>query len=241
MGFLKFFGGGGGSKIQKLTGKVTEPYMQTAERQRCMQLLADEGSEDALFGLMQRFTFRTEASIVDHDEKQMAYELLVSKGTAAIPAIERFVTVNDAVYWPLKALKDIGGLEAAVALLMRALDAASKKDTRVNEHKVQLVSNLRDFPHPQVQAKLAELVTDPNEDVRIMAIDGLATYGPEVALEPMAQRILDPDESPRVKTILYEQLIDFGWSLEPWRPAIEETGALPEHYRIGAGGKLERA
>jgi len=74
-----------------------------------------------------------------------------------------------------------------------------------------------------------------------MAVDGLLTYGADAALEHVAARILDEDESLRVKTVIYEQLLELEWSLTPWRAEIELAEILPKHYRIGGGGLLKRS
>jgi hypothetical protein len=238
MGLFGF--GDGKSKTDKHVKKLTNAYAQTHDRLRMMELLSESGTQEALLGLLQRFTFRTEASIIDEDEKEFCYKLLVASGPAAIIPIQRFVAEQDAVFWPIKALREIAGIEAAVDLLLSALDRAESRSERVNEQKLQLVSNLRDYSHPKVQARLQGLVQDSSEDVRIMAIDGLMTYGEETAIEPSTARILDPEELPRVKMVILEQLIEHQWSLEPWREGLEEDGILPFPYRIGASGKCER-
>ena len=233
--------GFGGSKVERYVKKLTNAYVQTHDRIRMLELLADLGSNEALYGILKRFTFRTEASIVDEDEKELAFKLLVHAGPSAILPIERFVAEHDAVYWPIKALREVAGIDAAVDLLLSALDRAEAKSARVNEQKIQLVSNLRDFNHARVLERLQRLVTDDSEDVRIMAMDGLLTYGEDVALQPAARLLLDGDESPRVKMVLLEQLIDLGWSLSSWREQLEEQDLLPYPYRVGADGCCERA
>lgn len=233
--------GFGGNKVDRYVKKLTNAYVQTQERLRMLDLLADIGTSEALYGMLKRFTFRTEASIVDEDEKEIAFRLLVRAGPSAIAPIERFVAENDAVYWPIKALREIAGLDAAVDLLLNALDQAEARSARVNEHKIQLVSNLRDFNHPRVLERLHVLVQDESEDVRIMAMDGLLTYGEDIAMQAVIRLLLDGDESPRVKMVILEQLIEAGWSLAPWREQLEEQDLLPYPYRIGANGCCERA
>lgn len=244
--FDRLFGGGdgdggGGTKVDKLVKKLLNRYSQTSQRKLVLDQLGAIGTEEAIAGILQRFTFRTDGAIVDEDEKGQAYDLVIEAGPRAIPALEQFITEHDQVYWPLKALRDIAGLDVAVQVLLRVLDEAEKRDTRVNSQKVEVVSNLRDFKHPLIRERLEKLTQDSDEDVRIMALDGLGVYGAEAALTALAERVLDPEESLRVKTIVYEQLVEAGWSLTPWRDQIEESDALPAQYRIGPGGALIRA
>lgn len=233
--------GFGGNKVERYVKKLTNAYVQTHERIRMIEMLAEIGTSDALFGILKRFTFRTEASIVDEDEKELAYKFLVYAGPSAIAPIQRFVSENDAVFWPIKALREIAGMDAAVDLLLAALDRVQEKDSRVNEHKIQLVSNLRDFMHPRVLERLKTLISDDSEDVRIMAMDGLLTYGEDVALQPAVRLLLDAEEAPRIKMVLLEQLIDLEWSLTAWREQFEEQDLLPYPYRVAANGRCERA
>lgn len=239
MGLFGF--GGGGGKVQRLEKRVTNKWGQAAERQRAMQILADMGDDEALGALLKRFSFRIDGQIVDEDEKRMGYEFLVAAGPRAVAPIERYVSENDGVYWPLRALKEIVGMEPAVDALLRALDRAEKISGRVNEQKVQLVSNLRDFPHDRVRDRLKVLCHDHNDEVRIMAIDGLLTYGEGEALTIVAERLLDPDETPNIKAVIFEQLLELGWSLEPWRAGLEEAAVFPAHYRLGPKGRVVRA
>lgn len=229
-----------GTKVERLVKKVKNAWIQPQERQRIMEQLADIGDDEALAGLCQRFTYRTEQTIVDEEEKRLGYQLLVGAGPASVAPIKRFVAEHDAVYWPLRALGEIAGSDLAVEFLLEALDRATERDIRQNDQRIQLVSNLRDFPHPKVQARLEELVTDADEEVRTMAIDALLAYGEDVGREPAVRRILDPDESPRVKSVVLEQLIEQGWSLEPWRDELEEEGVLPVPYVLGKDGTLTR-
>jgi len=242
MGFLGLFGGGKKkTKVDKLVKKVTNAYVQPQERQRFMYTLAEMGTEESLLGLLQRFTFHTEGSIVDEEEKALAYQLLVNAGPSAIQPIKTYVTSRDSVYWPLKAMRELAGMDAAVDLLLMVLDRVQDSEARVNDHKIQLVSNLRDFPHPRVEARLRDLCTDGDEEVRLMAMDGLMSYGEREALESVMSRLLDPEETARVRTVIYEQLVDHGWSLNPWRAQLEEADVIPPHYRLGPGGALIRS
>jgi hypothetical protein len=237
MGFFGF----GGNKVDRYVKKLTNAYVQTHDRIRMIELLAEMETDESIYGILKRFTFRTEASIVDEDEKELAYKYLVRAGASAVLPIERFVDAHDAVYWPIKALHEIAGIDAAVDLILKVLDRSEERSGRVNEQKTQLVSNLRDFNHPRVLARLKTLVSDVDEDVRIMAMDGLLTYGHEVALQPAVRLLLDSEESAKVKMVLLEQLIELGWSLSTWGEQFEEQDLLPYPYRVGANGCCERA
>lgn len=233
--------GGGGGKVAKLEKRVMNKWGQAAERQRAMEMLGEIGTDEALDALLKRFTFRIDGAITDEEEKRLGYELLVAAGERAVAPVERFVATSDGVYWPLRALKEVVGIDAAVALLLRALDRSEQTSGRVNEVRAQLVSNLRDFTHPLVLQRLKVLSSDANDDVRIMALDALLTYGEEHALPIVVERILDPEETNRIKGVVFEQLLDLGWSLSPWREQLDAADVFPAHYRLGPQGRVVRA
>ncbi|MCC6621363.1 MAG: HEAT repeat domain-containing protein [Deltaproteobacteria bacterium] len=235
------FGGGAAAKIDKLKKKATNKYGQAIERTAAMRSLYDMGSPEALEALLMRYTINVDVTITDADEKRQVYEWLVAAGDKAIGPIERFVSQHDGVYWPLRALKEIAGIERAVTALLAALDRAETLETRVNEQKVQLVSNLRDFPHPKVLERLKALCQDKNDEVRLMAIDGVMTYGPEEALPIVAERLEDPEETHRVLSVLFEQLVEQRWSLAPWKAELEQSGVIPPHYKLDGQGVVVRA
>lgn len=231
----------GNGKIDKLRRKATNAFGQAMDRQYAMKALYQIGTPEALEALLERYGINASVSIVDQDEKRDLYEWLVSAGDKAIVPIENYVSRSDGVYWPLRALKEIAGIDRAVEALLRALDRAETLDQRVNEQRAQLVSNLRDFQHPRVLERLKSLCQDPNDDVRMMALDGLLTYGEAEAMPIVAARLVNPEETQRIRSVLYEQLVDHGWSLAAWREELEAAGVMPSHYMFGAKGELVRA
>ena len=239
MGLFGF--GNSEGKIERLKKKATNKFGQAIERQMALKSLRQIGTPEALSALLARFTITLDVTITDADEKREVYEWLVAAGEKAVEPIERFVATHDGVYWPLKALKEIAGLERAVHALLVALDRANSVEGRVNEQRVQLVSNLRDFPHPDVRERLKKLAEDKLDEVRLLALDGLMTYGEAEALPVVAKRLLDPNETPSIRGVIFEQLVDHGWSFRQWKDELLALGVIPPHYRLDEAGRVVRA
>lgn len=235
------FGGGNAAKIDKLKKRASNKYGQSIDRQAAMKSLFDIGTPEAYSGLLERYTINTDVTITDQDEKRQVYEWLVEAGEAAVRPIEEFVATHDGVYWPLRALKEIAGVERAVTALLAALDRAETVEIRVNEQKVQLVSNLRDFSHPKILERLKVLCRDGNAEVRLKSIDAAITYGEAEAVPLVAERLLDPEENPSVRSVLFEQLVDQGWSMAQWKQQLEESNVIPPHYKLAPNGAVIRA
>lgn len=239
MGLFGF--GNSEGKIERLKKKATNKFGQAIERQMALKQLRQIGTPEALSALLARFTVTLDVTITDADEKREVFDWLVAAGEKSVEPIERFVATHDGVYWPLKALKEIAGLERAVKALLIALDRADSVEGRVNEQRVQLVSNLRDFPHPDVRDRLKKLADDKNDEVRLMALDGLMTYGEAEAMPIVVRRLIDPNEVASIRSVLFEQLVDHEWTLGDSKDELIATGVIPSHYRIDQAGRVVRA
>lgn len=239
MGFLDFFTGSTPqSKIDRIKRRLMDPYRQTHERYEAMDELTKLATAEALDAMLQRFTLRVNGPTVDEEEKQYCYEQIEKWGDAAVPSLEHFVATHDAVYFPLRALRDVAGDDAAVGALMKAIESADPGYHEGLERLREIVSNLRDFQHDRVRDALVGLLQSRNNEIRFYALDGLAAYPAEQVAEHFAARMLDPAESARVKAISYELAVDRELPLTAWAAALQS--ALPPTYRLDDRGVLVR-
>jgi hypothetical protein len=71
-----------------------------------------------------------------------------------------------------------------------------------------------------------------------MAVEALISFGPNKALPSLVERLLDPEESARIQTVIMEVLAENGWSLLKYRARLENR--LIPAYSIGANGRIVR-
>lgn len=231
--------GGGDRGVLRLQKKLMNKYVNTTERKRVIHTLADMKSDEAIFALLGRFSYVTDGSIVDEDEKELVYEIIRSKGEAAAPALEHFVKAEMAIYWPLRAYTELRGEPAAVHLLFAALDTIEDRWERSMERMNSLVSSLRDYHLPEVLEKLIELSTDDSEEIRFLAVDGLSTFDDyQDAIDAVVDRLLDVEETHRVKTFIMDLLIDRKWTVKRYRKEL--SGKIPEGYFVDDTGVVQR-
>ena len=85
-------------------------------------------------------------------------------------------------------------------------------------------------------AGLYQLRGDDNE-----IVPNLATGAPEISEDGLkfAARMLDPEESQRVKALAYELALEHGLDLSQWSDQL--TPNMPPSYVFDAEGKLQRA
>ncbi len=225
--------------IDKIRRRLMDQYRQSHERYAAMDELVKIGTPEALEALLQRFTLRVSGPTIDEEEKAACHDLIARFGEEAIGPLQRFIATNDAVYFPLKALREIAGDDVAVDALLAAIEGTDPGYHEGLDRLREIVSNLRDFQHDRVRAALAQLATSRASEIRFYALDGLATYPPEQVAEVFAQRMLDPEETMRVKSLAYELALENALPLAPW--ATELAPLLPKSYRLNESGFLVRA
>jgi len=225
--------------VAKLHKKLMNKWYQTMERKRVIQLLAQLGSEEAVTALLGRFTYVTDGSIVDEDEKSIVYEILLDMGGRSVPSLRRFILTEPAIYWPLKALTEIEGEEVAVDTLLEALDGITDRWERSMERMHSLVQSLRDYHSDKVLARLVDLATDENEEIRFLAVDGLSTFdSKQQAVDTIIERLLDDGETTRIKTFIMDMLMERKWRVRKYKKEL--AGKLPETYFVDDTGTIQR-
>lgn len=239
MGLFDFITGGGDpqKQIDKHRKRLTDRFRQTYERYEAMDALAKLGTPEAFAALLARFTIRVDGPTVDEEEKTYCYDLLRSAGEAAVQPIEAFIAKNTAVYFPLRALREIAGDDRAVDALLRAMDDCDPGYHEGLERLREIVSNLRDFQHDRVRAALEGLVESRSDEIRFFALDGLASYPGDQVVALFTRRLLE-DESQRVRALICELAIEHELDFSEQREAL--AGRLGEQYRLGDDGRIVR-
>ncbi len=241
MGFLDFLTGGGDpqKQIDKLKRILMDQYRQREQRLEAIDDLVRMGTPAALAALLERFTLRVSGPTVDEQEKQYTYEKIALWGPSAVEPLQQFIFTKDAVYFPLRALRDLAGDEVAVDTLLKAIADCDPGYHQGLDRLREIVSNLRDFRHDRVRAALVGLLQSRSNEIRFYALDGLSGYPAEEIAEQFASRMIDPAESQRVKALAYELAVEHRLPLAAWAEAL--TPALPPSYSLDGDGYLARA
>ncbi len=253
MGFFsRLFGGGDGGDtssqgagrkplsgpLARLRKKVINKYGQPQDRQQALRAVAEIGTEEAASVLLERFTFRIEQTIGDEEEKQMVCDDLVRFGGIAVAPILKFLETENAPYWPIRALRQIIGDEQTVTHLLDIIDRCEAIFDRDIERKVLLVQNLREFRDPRVRERLLQFLRDDNEELRVQAVEGLMEMGQQDMADTMIDRLLDPDETQRVKTAILNLLIEKKWKVKHRKEEVRKS--IPPTFWIDDVGVIHR-
>ncbi len=226
--------------IARAMKKLRNPHVQPQERQRTIEILEGIGTPEAVRALLVRFTYRAPQTIVDEDEKRLVYEALLRLGDVCVEPLLEYLREQTALYWPLRALAEIAGPERAVDAMIEALEGTRAGFGRDQERREQLAANLREYvSDPRVVDKLVELTSDDNVEVRIAALDGLATVADDPRVgEALVARLLDDEETQRVRITVLNLLAEHRIDVSPWREALKER--LPEMFFIDGSGFVQR-
>jgi len=238
VGLFDFLTGGGDPRkqIEKHRKRLTDAYRQSHERYLAMDELAKMATPEAYTALLERFTIRVNGPTVDEEEKTYCYELLTRAGDVASQPIIDFISTHNSVYFPLRALRGIAGDEVAVDTLLSVIEDCDPGYHDGLERLREIVSNLRDFRHERVRATLVGLLASRSDEIRFYALDGLAGYPAEEVTEHFAARLIDPEETQRVKALAAELAVEHGFEFKRWAeqlgPALGELYKIDNTYRI---------
>ena len=221
---------------KKLMGK----YLQTQDRKRAISMLTEIGTPEAVVALLKRYQYRTEASIVDEEEKDMVRECCVSLGESALPGLIQYLNTETGIYWPVKAFRQIAGDEITVTELLKALHNVDDDFGINRQRREELVDQLRNFAEDErVYEVLLTLLNDDDEEIVIRAIDGLSVRedDPDVA-EAIIPLMVNDESSHRVRTMIMEQMLSQEWNVKRYKKQLRD--AIPSNYWIDDTGVVRR-
>lgn len=223
MGLKDLFSSGGRAKsrLDKHVKVITNPYTQSADRYASMQSLLEDGSDEALVGLMKRFTVVSTKSIEDEEEKGWVYRELSALGTKVLPALRQFCVESDNVAWALRILEDVANGPQEWEIIDAMLERHPPEYARDPKTKLQVLTHLAEIDDPRVVGILLRYLEDPDEGVRYYAVEQLIDIGDESAKEPLIARLGHKDEdSVRLRTRILDGLATLGWDVSAHQQTI---------------------
>jgi hypothetical protein len=243
MGLLDFLSKDGRDRrnLERNINRVVNKYAQSPDRYKAFETLLDDGSPEAIFGLMRRFGMMYDKSIDDEQEKEWVFDALVEKGAAIIPQIERYLQVADSISWPLRLLDKVASPETELEVVRKTLERHEPGYERDPTKKIQLVNHLAGIKVPGGAALAAPYLGDMDEGVRYAAAEALIRLGDEaVSSGPLSAHFAsDGEESLRVRLQIAEGFVSHGWSVPPGhRPAFDKK--LPDSFSIDRQGRLKK-
>jgi len=233
MGFLDRFSKDGrdARAREKNASRAVNKYMQSPDRLKALQALRDDGSDEALYSLLKRFSMMYDKTIEDEQEKEWVFEWLIEKGAKVLPALKRYMLSADSISWPLRVLdKVVDAKEGRIDVIAAVLERHEPGYERDPTKKIQLLTHLAGLKHARVPALVAPYLTDMDEGVRYAAVEALLKQGDEAAARLPLLDLLAKEESLRLRLRIADGFADLGWSVADRRAEIEK--ALPDSFQL---------
>jgi HEAT repeat protein len=219
---------------------VADKRAQTYDRMEAIQILADMRTADAATALLKRFTFSIDPSITDQEEKDVAFQGVVSAGKPAVPAVVEFCLKAEALTWPLKILHELLPDDEYRAELIELLTRFDTEYARNVEPKLQVIMALEEMVAEDVREAVEPFLEDVNETVRFHAVQTVFAQGNPTSVAKLVQ-LLATEESVRIKNKVAEGLLFRGWTIPP---ELRESAAAglreSSGYGVGEGGKVAK-
>jgi len=224
--------------------RAVNKYSQSPDRMKSLQALRDDGSEDALYGLMRRFGMMYDKTIEDEQEKDWVFDVLSEKGITILPALKKYMREADSISWPLRLLDKVADRETELAALRELLDRHEPGYERDPTKKIQLLNHLAGLKDKRVPALAAPYLADMDEGVRYAAVEALVRQGDEAAgAGPLLDQLTKAEEdSLRIRLQIAEGFAELGWTV----PADRREAVLkflPEAFKLAPAkgdGKVEK-
>jgi len=235
MGLFDFFGGGEKGQIEKHAKRMRNLNAQSEDRQLSARWLADNGSEQAILGLLGRFTITYEQQMKDQQEKELVSQLLRGLGPKVGPPIRQWVRKNTSFARPLQLVHDLEGGEAAVEVLLDML--GREVDPFKPEKKRQILIRLADYKDARIAPRVAASLEDYDEGIRYAAAEALLAQDTDAIRDDLAKALGNrQEESNRLRVRIAEAFHQRGWALGPHAAATAERP--PIGWRVGPDGRL---
>ncbi|MBK8480001.1 MAG: HEAT repeat domain-containing protein [Proteobacteria bacterium] len=225
--------------LQRAIAKAGNPRIKPDDRQPALQRLFDDGSDQAIEGLLRRFSFNYDTNLVsDEDEKDYVFEGLLSLGERVLPALRLHLSSSPSLSWGLRLLGEACSPQQKWEVLAEVLARYEPGYERDPSRKVQLIACLGAFDDPRVPAAIVPFLQDHDETVRFVTVEGLIARGNEaVAREPLLALLIDPEEeSRRLKNRILQGFVATEWTVKGHRGTIEQQ--LPDDYVIDGKGRI---
>jgi HEAT repeat protein len=246
MGFFKnLFGGSEESFVKKHVSRILNKYTQKEIRDESFHALAQRGTPEAIYGLLQRFTYDHPESIVDENEKYKVIALLDSLGSERVgEPIRRYIREQTQVSMALIALERIEGEEETQAEIIKQLSQCDPGDTWSADRKLQLIGHLDNYDDLIEPEMLCNFLQDVNDDVVFRCIDVLAKgleEDDEALRNTLREKLIGllplEETSMRIRARILDLALKSKWYIGDMKKELEDK--LPEGYFFDKRGHIK--
>ena len=227
--------------LQRTIEKATNKLAQQPDRWGALEKLREEGTDDALYGLCKRWGVTSMKGVEDEQEKNWVVDVLIEKGDAVLPALVRYMKGADQLAFPLRVLERVADHAKQLAVVDEILASEIPGYVRMPDKRIDLLkwfTEHKGMSDDEVIPRVSPYVADFDENVRFVAIDGMAMRDPAKIAPPLIAALLRPEEeSGRIKRTIVEVLEKARAPLGDKAGAVAASlvGPIGEAFKVDAG------
>ena len=244
MGLADYFSKEGrqARSLQKMIQRASDKHAQSPDRFRALELLRDDGSADAVLGLLRRFSFVYDKTIEDEQEKEWVYHELVGMGTRILPPLRKYMRESDTLGWALKVLEQVAKGDDFRETLRQLCEQNDNNYVRDPGKKTQLVHFMGEHRDPAIAVLLLPYLEDIDEGVRFKTVEALLHQGQqEVVGAPLTRLLLNKaEESRRIKIRIIEGIADAGLTVSDKSAVVGVIDELGIDAKVDDKGRIKR-
>jgi hypothetical protein len=196
------------------------------------------GTASAIRALLDRYTINVSPSSQDEREKTEVCSWLVRMGPEAVPPIIDYLKNERSVYWPIRALRGILEGKELIEEVQKLLQFHWENPPASAFPKAQILRSLEGLYSPELEETVRLFLEDEDDDVRLGAIEYLLERPEEEARKWILETYLNSEDRPRIQNQILEHLLDKGWTVRGYRPAVEAS--LPDAFTLTRDGRVKR-
>ncbi len=207
------------SALERHIKKANDKYAQSPDRFAALEKLRENGSEEAIYGLVRRFGFVYDKTIEDEQEKEWVQDTLASLGERALGPVRRSILEGETISQSLHVLERIAAADKAMAIIDELVEREEPGYARHPQKKIQFLTWLGEWKGAapaDVAKRIVPYLADFDETVRFTAVEALAHQRDEAtARAPLLDALIRPEEeSRRILVRIAEVLGDAGWRVD---------------------------
>jgi HEAT repeat protein len=227
----------GDKNIARLGRVVGDRMSQTYDRMDAIEALAKLSSKEAVSALLKRFTFYSDPSISDQQEKEAVFHAILDVGENAIEPVVAFCQKAESLTWPLKILGELLEPEGFQEAALDLLEEHDTDYTRNVDPKTQLLASLEGRKGERVRAIVSRFLDDSSEPVRFQAVVTVLSLDDDAAVPALAALAAE-EESLRVRNKVCEGLKARSWTIDEDQRAAFARAVSQSGFRLDADGHV---
>jgi hypothetical protein len=224
--------------IRKHAPRVANRRAQAPDRWESIQALGRAATPGAMEALLARFNFYVEPSIIDQEEKDAVFQILVAQREAAFEPVLRMLRRSESISWPLKVLSSWLTPSELVEELLRLLEPMDTEYERDPQRKIQILSALHAFADERVAPAVQRFLSDVNETVRFHAVEAILAQPNASEWQSALLAIVPGEESSRIRALVLGHAAQAKWNVGNALQDLQRV--LPPGFRVSPDGTVHK-